>query len=226
MILISPSYEILCDNKDSYKEYVYKQIADAARTCYKSEGSSRPDADIRLIKRLVASGHEAMLEHASITVKFITDRGISHEIVRHRMASFAQESQRYCRYSDSKFGNAITYCKIKDALEIDPVTIKLTAEQKTFLLNEWLEACKDAEKHYLRILDIGASPQIARSVLNNSTKTEIVVTANIREWRHILSLRAAGTTGKPHPQMIELMAPLLKEFSEWMPELFQDIEKE
>lgn len=220
---IKPTYEILCEDKDRLKEEIYSKIANAARTCYKSESNGSPESNIRLIQSLVKNNHEAMLEHASITIRFTTDRGISHEIVRHRMASFAQESQRYCRYSDSKFGEEITYIDIEPALDIDPITRKLSPEKKFWIVSEWLKACEDAEEHYLNMLNLGASPQMARSVLNNSTKTEIVVTANAREWRHILSLRAAGSTGAPHPQMTELMVPLLNEFKEWMPELFEDI---
>ena len=223
MKTIKQTFRIVTDDCERLKEETYKKIADAARTCYQSENNSSKDADIRLIKNLINNHHEAMLEHASVTVVFTTDRGITHEIVRHRLASFAQESTRYCRYSDSKFGDSITYIDIKDALEIDPVTSKLDVETKMRIVNEWMKACNDAEEHYKRMIDLGCSPQMARSVLNNSTKSELVVTANIREWRHILSLRAVGSTGKPHPQMIELMQPLLKEFQQIMPELFADL---
>lgn len=221
MRIVQP--QIITNNIDNLKLNVYKNIADAARTCYISEANSTEENDLKLIKKLIKNHHEAMLEHASITVGFVTDRGITHELVRHRIASFAQESTRYCRYSDDKFGNEITYVDIKDALDIDPVTSKLDAEKKMLIVDEWISACEDAEKHYLKMIDLGCSPQMARSVLNNSTKSKIVVTANIREWRHILKLRAVGTTGKPHPQMVQLMSVLLSIFAKAMPELFGDL---
>lgn len=226
MIIAKQCFRIATENPEQLKDEVYEKIANAARTCYQSEKNSSKENNIKLIKNLINNHHEAMLEHASITVVFKTDRGVTHEIVRHRMASFAQESTRYCRYSDGKFGNTITYIDIRDAVDIDPVTSKLNAETKMRIINEWINACKDAEIHYMRMLDLGCSPQMARSVLNNSTKSEIVVTANIREWRHILSLRAVGTTGKPHPQMVELMKPLLELFQKTMPELFSDLTAE
>lgn len=223
MKTIKQTFRIKTDDCEKLRKETYEKIADAARTCYQSGNNSSEDTDIGLIRLLINNHHEAMLEHASVTVVFTTDRGITHEIVRHRLASFAQESTRYCRYTDSKFGDSVTYIDIKDALEIDPVTSKLDAETKMRIVNEWMKACSDAEEHYKRMIDLGCSPQMARSVLNNSTKSELVVTANIREWRHILSLRAVGSTGKPHPQMIELMQPLLKEFQQIMPELFADL---
>jgi thymidylate synthase (FAD) len=176
-----------------------------------------------MIKALIKGGHEAMLEHASLSVRFCTDRAITHELVRHRLAAFAQESQRYVNYSGDKFGNEIQYVEIGSTLRDDP-KMQGNEEYIPFIVNEWIEACEDAERHYLRMLELGASPQIARSVLNNSTRTEIVVTANMREWRHILKLRAAGTTGAPHPAMKALMMPLLEELKELMPELFGDID--
>lgn len=228
MLVTYPTHEIIApdDLETTGKEQIYSQIERAARTCYKGADSQSVEARNKFIANLVKSGHEAMLEHAFITVKFRTDRGVSHEIVRHREASYAQESTRYCNYSKEKFGNELTFMSIGDALATDEKTKELDVDAGAKILVVWYDACKYAEKCYMKMLQLGATPQIARSVLNNSVQTELVMTANIREWRHVLKLRAAGTTGKPHPQMKELMMPLLDEFAEIMPELFGDIKEE
>ena len=147
-----------------------------------------------------------------MTVIFTVDRGVSHELVRHRIASFAQESTRYCNYSKDKFGNELTFIK------------PCFWEEGSDHYNEWLTAMQIAETTYLNMIKEGVPPEQARAVLPNSLKTEIVVTANMREWRNIFKLRAAGITGKPHPQMLEVMVPLLKLVKEKLPALFEDIE--
>lgn len=180
----------------------------------------------KVCKNLIQHGHTAMLEHASITVLFTVDRGITHEAVRHRMASFAQESSRFVNYSKEKFGEHVKYIDLKSGAQYDASFRNLPLLKKNAILDEWFYACQDAERHYMRMLELGATPQIARSVLNNSTASQLVVTANIREWRHILALRAVGTTGKPHPQMEEIMAQLLHAFADWLPALFGDLDDE
>lgn len=188
---------------------MYRQIEAAGRTCYKSESTEFSAS--RFVKKLAENHHEAMLEHASISIRFITSRAVSHELVRHRMASFAQLSQRYVNYSKDKFGHTIPF--------IRPTNITPgTRADECFLL-----ACQACENAYFAMLDEGCPPEVARAVLPNATATEIVVTANLREWRHILSLRAAGTTGKPHPDMQALMVPVLIYFKFLMPEVFSDI---
>ena len=172
------------------------------------------DSSIRIVKNLIANKHEAMLEHAYITVKFICDRGISHELVRHRIASFAQESTRYCNYSKDKFGKEITVIK--------PYFLNEYTEAYQF----WKNSCLTAEENYFNLLELGLAPQEARLVLPNSLKTEVVVTMNIREWRHFFNLRASGKTGKPHPQMLELTIPLLNELKNRVPVVFDDIKPE
>lgn len=159
--------------------------------------------------------------HYDISILFTCDRGVTHEIVRHRPASYAQESTRYCNYSNEKFGSEVTYIDIKGGMELDPKTKNLDAETFMAIYNEWLLACEDAELHYNKMLELGASPQIARSVLNNSTKTEICITMNMREWRHFFKLR---TPLAAHPQMREIANPLLAEFKEKIPVFFDDIE--
>lgn len=155
--------------------------------------------------------------HLDLTVKFIVDRGVSHEIVRHRVASFAQESTRYCNYGNN--GGEITViepCYLgSGAYLIDNWYRKYTA---------WERACKAAEESYLLMLEAGATPQEARAVLPTSLKTEVVMTANLEEWRHFFSLRACGSTGKPHPQMLEVAVPLLKEIKGIIPTVFNDLE--
>ena len=191
---------------------ILNKIERIARTCYKSEGKIKEGSAAKMVAALIRSGHEAMLEHASLTIKFVVDRGVSHEIVRHRMASFAQESTRYCNYSKDDFGKEITF--------IIPEYI----QYKSKAWDMWVEQMKVAEKTYFDLLDFGLSPQKARCVLPNSTKTEIIMTANLREWRHFFKLRAEGTTGKPHPQMLEVTVPLLAELKELVPVIFEDIE--
>ena len=208
MKVIDASYEILTpiDAKD-----IYRKIERVGRICYKSEAAISDESGEKFVRNLVKREHEAMLEHAHITVIFTVDRGVSHELVRHRLASFAQESTRYCNYSQDKFGNEITVIR---PFYLDPRSVEY---------QEWCKAMQACEKVYLNMLSFGCTPQEARAVLPNSLKTEIAVTANLREWRHILKLRAAGTTGQPHPQMAEIMIPLLKELQEKLPAIFEDI---
>lgn len=209
MRIIKPSYEIMTDISP-FGTLELEQIERAARTCYKSEDKITDQAESakKLIVKLIENGHEAMLEHSSLTVKFICDRGISHELVRHRMASFAQESTRYCNYSQDKFDNQITV--------IEPCF--MVPESDAY--EDWKIAMNVAESWYFEFLEEGLSPQEARCVLPNSLKTEVVMSANYREWRHILRLR---TDPAAHPQMRELMLPLLKDLYERIPVIFDDI---
>lgn len=231
MKIIQANAEIL--DKGDPKEIIHR-INVAGRTCYKSEAKDK-ESEKQFVRNLVARGHEAMLEHASMTVRFTVDRGVSHELVRHRVASFAQESTRYCNYSQDKFGEEITViepCFFKDISENVREGIRerlfvwfpdeWDAKKRQYV--EWIRACRTAETVYFSLLKEGATPEEARSVLPNSLKTEVIMTANLREWRHFFKLRAAGETGKPHPQMLEVAVPLLKECREWLPEVFGDIQ--
>lgn len=190
---------------------ILKKIERIGRTCYKSEGKIEDGSAEKFVAGLIKRNHEAMLEHESITVKFVVDRGISHELVRHRLASFAQESTRYCNYSKDDFGSEITF--------IIPEFIGY----KTPQWEVWKETMKACEDAYFKLLDIGLMPQEARAVLPNSLKTEVVMTANLREWRHFFKLRAANATGKAHPQMLEVTRPLLDELKALIPVVFDDI---
>lgn len=197
------------------KTTLYKQIERAARTCYKSEDKITDDSCVAMAKSLVKRQHLAMLEHASVTVKFVCDRGVSHEIVRHRVASYAQESTRYCNYGNEKFGSEITVIDLATGFKYD---MNKESDRKKWEI--WNNAMMAAESFYFQMLDAGATPQEARSVLPSSTKTEIIVTMNLREWIHFFNLRALGTTGAPHPQMEEVALLALKSFAEAMPEVF------
>ena len=190
---------------------ILEKIEKVARTCYKSEGKIQEGSAAKMVSSLIKSGHEAMLEHVSVTVKFVVDRGISHELVRHRLASFAQESTRYCNYSKDDFGSEIAFI------------IPEYLDYKSAGWNTWKETMKACEDSYFKLLDIGLTPQEARAVLPNSLKTEVVMTANLREWRHFFKLRALGTTGKPHPQMLEVTVPLLEDFKQMIPVVFDDL---
>jgi len=209
MKIIRSHYEILNERELLTAS---KSIEVAARTCYKSEDKISEDSDVSLMNKLISCGHEAMLEFGpSISVVFVCDRGISHELVRHRLCSFAQESTRYCNYSKDKFDNQITFI----------LPMWLYDKYGTPEYGVWAEAMEISEMKYNSLInDYGWQPQQARAVLPNSLKTEIVVKANIREWRHIFRLR---TSPKAHPQMRELMIPLLKHFQEFCPLLFNDI---
>lgn len=190
---------------------ILKRIEKAGRTCYKSEDRITEESAKAFVRTLIERGHESVLEHESITVRFICDRGVSHEIVRHRIASFSQESTRYCNYSGNRFGNQITFIK--------PCFL----DEGTGGYKLWKQAMFVAEKEYFELLNWGCTPQEARSVLPNSTKTEVVMTANLREWRHFLKLRTAKAA---HPQMRELTVPLLHELQELIPVVFEDIKED
>lgn len=214
MIIIDPSYEII-DMKEP-KE-IMLSLERCARTCYQSEGLICEGSADRLIQKLIKMDHEAMIEHEKITIKFICDRGVSHELVRHRLASWAQESTRYVNYSKEKYGSEIKV--IKPCFWGSGRLQEADVEKFQF----WYESCLAAEYNYMRLIESGATPQEARSVLPNSTKTEIIMTCNLRELRHFCKLRAAKSA---HPQMRELVYPLLLELKEKLPILFTDIYEE
>lgn len=208
MILVKPSHEILTqiDNRQ-----ILQSIERAGRTCYKSEMGNNPET---FVKRIIARGHESVLEHESISVKFICDRGVSHELVRHRIASFSQESTRYCAYK-----NSVTF--------VIPPWVNVPEGEYSYILSQadhadqlWMTVLLEAENVYYLLTGNKWSPQQARSVLPNSLKTELIMTANLREWRHILKLRTAPAA---HPQMQELTVPLLEHLQKKIPVVFDDI---
>jgi thymidylate synthase (FAD) len=203
MKVINSSYEIL-----SCPENLLEIIERAGRTCYKSEDRITAESAGIFCRNLISTSHHSVIEHANITVKFICDRGVSHELVRHRLASYSQESTRYCNYSKDKFSNEITVIK----------PCFWSEDSDEFFL--WHNACLYAEKTYLELIKSGVTAEKARSVLPTSLKTEIVMTANVREWRHVLKLR---TSKAAHPQIREIMMPLLADLKGRLPELFDDL---
>ena len=160
---------------------------------------------------------EERMVHETFSVLFTVDRGVTHELVRMRDCSFAQESTRYCNYNLGKFGNEITV--------ISPCFFDtgMGAASNSLVYEEWKHSCETAEKSYFKLLEYGAKPQEARDVLPTSVKADIVMTTNLAEWKHIFNLRACNSTGPAHPQMAEVMIPLFKEMREKYPFAFGDM---
>lgn len=209
MRIVKAGYELVDDLNG---EEILKKIERCGRVCYKSEERINAGSAEKFVRSIIDRGHESVLEHVSFTVKFVVDRGISHELVRHRIASFSQESTRYCNYGDGRFGEEITM--------IQPLFFQEGAGHN---YEAWAMAVRRSEQRYLQLLASGASPQEARSVLPNSLKTEVVMTCNLREWRHFFRLR---TSAAAHPQMREVTVPLLEELKKLVPVVFDDIQSE
>ena len=211
MKIIEPSVEVL-DNLDG--QAILKKIEKIGRVCYKSENNITDDSAERFIKNIMKNGHESVLEHVSISVRVICDRGVSHEIVRHRIASYSQESTRYCNYSKDKFGNELTFirpCYWGTENRDGSINGKLLI---------WEDTMQGIENNYIALLENGATPEQARSILPNSLKTEIVMTMNLREWRHFFKLRCAKAA---HPQTREVANMILEVFKSKIPVVFDDI---
>lgn len=205
MKVVNASFEII----DTVRpKEILNNIERFGRVCYKSESNITEDSASPFISKIIKSGHESVIEHEKVSVKIICDRGISHEIVRHRIASYSQESTRYCNYIKDKFGNELTFIK----------PIFWTEESPEYKL--WLSTMQNIENTYMQLLNFGSRPEEARTVLPNSLKTEIIVTMNLREWRHFFKLR---TSNRAHPQMREISIPLLEKFKELLPCIFDDI---
>lgn len=200
-----PSFEIM-DDIDGAK--ILQKLERCGRVCYKSEDKITEGSAEKFIGMILKSGHESVLEHEKLTVKFICDRGVTHEIVRHRIASYSQESTRYCNYSKDKFGNELTF--------IRPCFWADDSEEYAV----WKQAMEEIEKTYVKLISLGAKPEEARSILPNSLKTEIVCTMNLREWRHFFRLRTAE---RAHPQIREISVALLDELKKRIPVIFDDI---
>lgn len=211
--IIQPSIEIMTPID---REYILKHLEKCGRTCYKSEDKITEDSASKFVKMIKGRKHDSVLEHISVTVRVICDRGVSHEIVRHRIGcSYSQESTRYCCYSNDKFGNEITV--------ISPCFWNKYSEHNAYererreLFDEWEQSMEDAERHYNELISLGATAQEARSVLPNSLKTEVVMTLNLRAWIHFFNLRCAPSA---HPQMIEVATMIRDEFVKVLPEVF------
>ena len=213
MILTKPAVEII--DMDDYPA-ILKKIEKIGRVCYKSEDRITQDSAEKFIANILKRGHDTVIEHESVTVKVICDRGVTHEIVRHRVASYSQESTRYCNYSKDKFQNQISVIDLSTGFSYD---LDDLADSRKYQI--WRDAMEASERYYFQMLEAGASPQEARSVLPNSLKTELVMTMNLREWRHFFRLRIDGGA---HPQMRELAMLILEVFKEKLPVFFQDID--
>ena len=205
MKIISASYQIVGGINP---KQIMNNIESFGRVCYKSEQNITDDSSIDFIRKIIKNGHESVIEHEKISVKFICDRGVTHEIVRHRIASYSQESTRYCNYSQDRFGNELTFVK------------PIFWEEASNEYELWKETMLNIEQVYNKLISMNASAEQARSVLPNSLKTEIVVTMNLREWRHFFKLR---TSKRAHPQMREISIPLLNEMKKLLPAIFEDI---
>ena len=206
MKIIEPSYYIF---PILGGESILLLLELAGRTCYKSEEQITDDSSKKFITMLVERGHEAIIEHFNVTVRFICNRGFTHELVRHRLCSYAQESTRYCNYSKDKYGSEITFIKPPNFDNWNNIAKSC-----------WMNGMENAEMNYLEMIRVNCKPQEARGVLPIDVKTEIIITANLREWRHIFKLR---TSSKAHPSMQQLMRPLLHEFKEKIPVVFDNI---
>ena len=218
MKLIKPSFEILSIMSDDYFDDDPLQLIElAGRTCYKSENKISENSARDFIAKILKRDHESVIEHSAMTVKFICDRGVSHELVRHRLCSFSQESTRYCNYKGE-----CTFI-IPPWLNIEEGTYSFTEKTRSDSSEEellWYRTMLYSENCYQELIKEGWTPQQARSVLPNSIKAEIIMTTNFREWRHIFRLRCSKAA---HPQMRELMIPLHKKCKELIPIIFDDI---
>ena len=225
MKIIEPSIEV---KGKIDGQAILKKIELIGRVCYKSENRITKDSAERFVKSILDRGHESVLEHVSISVRVICDRGVSHEIVRHRVASYSQESTRYCNYSNEKFGNELTFikpCWFKSSIEDLNTYANIRGTfDKIDIAGEWVwvDTLRSAEISYFTLLETcNWTPEQARSILPNSLKTEIVMTMNLREWRHFFKLRCAKAA---HPDMRKVAYMILKEFKEKIPVIFDDIE--
>ena len=212
MKIIKPSVEFM-EPVDG--QAILRHLERCGRVCYKSEGRIVEGSAAQFVRSVIKRGHESVLEHAKITVKVTCDRGVSHEIVRHRIASYSQESTRYCNYTGDKFGGEISVIDIGTGFKYD-----MDNEKDRHKWITWLMAMESAEGHYFDMIDAGAKPEEARSVLPNSLKTEIVMTMNLREWRHFLRLRNSPAA---HPQIREVSDMILEKFHAEIPVVFDDV---
>ena len=212
MIAVKPAIELI--DPPAYGELLEK-IERIGRVCYKSEDKIREGSAESFIRGIIKRGHESVIEHGSLTVRVTCDRGISHEIVRHRIASYSQESTRYCNYTNDKFGNQITCIDIASGFHYN---LDDPADRKKYEI--WNQAMCAVESYYFAMIQAGARPEEARSILPNSLKTELVMTMNLREWRHFLKLR---TSKRAHPQIVEVSRMILAEFARKYPAFFGDL---
>lgn len=212
MKIIPPSHTFLSEPDGTA---LLQRLERTGRICYKSEGKITETSYAPFLRSLLQRGHESVIEHACLSVLIVCDRGVSHEIVRHRIASYSQESTRYCNYTQDRFGSQLLCIDIATGFRYD---LDDPADRKKYEL--WTAAMESAERFYFQLIEAGARPEEARSVLPNSLKTEIVMTMNLREWRHFFRLR---TSRRAHPQIAEIASALLEEFASRYPVFFGDL---
>ena len=211
MVHNSPLVSITPENL-SEKKLIYK-VTNAAYDCYKTDTSTKSfDDRKKFIRHLLALGHESPFEHATITMKIHTDRGVTHELVRHRIGAYSQESTRYCNYEKDKFGESITV--------MNPFGPEVDRNGDVYAA--WEMSCKYAESAYLYLVQSGVKPEIARAVLPTCLAATITVTYDIREWRHVLKLRLDEHA---HPMMRKTMSKCLVKLVRKYPIFFSDIQK-
>jgi len=250
---VEPSFTILNESiHEKYGQSAYEKIEQAGRTCYKSEGNITKDSARKFVKMIVGRGHLSVIEHVNVTVKFVCNRGFTHELVRHRPCSYSQESTRYCDYGSGKHGKEITVIDqratiIKEMLPMFdfedwgietireylkrevgmtdmrslPVWKDVDVGHAFKAVGDWITAMEKAERLYMSMREWGAPPQVARGVLPIDVKTEIVMTANLRQWGHVFKMRASP---KAHPNMQQLMYPLLERFKQLFPGVYDNLE--
>jgi len=211
---INESVTILAPSRFNKKSGVeiLKQLESYGRTCYKSRHLITGDSHLKYINMIMANGHLSVIEHVNITFLVVGNRGLSHELVRHRIASYSQESTRYCNYAKDKFGSEISV--IDQSKHINPDGNNQVA------LDLWKVAMQEAEDSYMSLLDLGVPPQLARGVLPIDVKTEVVVTMNLRELGHMLKLR---TSPAAHPNIRNVMVELWAVLRENIPIIFDDL---
>jgi len=214
MKIIDPSHQFIAQPD---RAVTYHRIAEAMRNCYRAELNAMPATDEEMVEKAIKKGHLSIIEHASVTVNITCDRGVSHELVRHRLASYAQESTRYCNYSGDKFGRELTFIRPSWAAEHDVDALPIPLLRK---YNIWVRSMEEAERAYLEMLGEGASAQEARAVLPNSLATKIAMTANLREWIHVFRLRMDLPA---HPDMRQTMKPILMDMLDEYPHVFQGV---
>jgi len=239
MILVKPSFKIESE-LDPF--YIIRHIEKAIKKSYKLEKENSYEEAQEYIRKRIRAGHTSVIEHFSFSVSFIVNRGFTHEIVRHRLASFTQESTRYCNYSKDRFGHHLTfiippwlnleegeYVLVKNntsnVIEVYPSGspfMYYSTEMKSLTVNghRWLLNLLKSEEDYMDLIKDGWKPEQARDILPHALKTEIFITANLKEWRWIFHERYSKAA---HPQMIEMMGPLLEDLKNRLPVFFEDI---
>lgn len=202
MLIVPQSVELLWCTPDPLR-----QIEKAGRTCYRSDDRICDGSAEIFVRNILRRGHLSVIEHGSASFLITTDRGISHQIVRHRLASYSQESTRYCNYSRDRFNGEIGFVK------------PLGLEEDSPAYTCWKQACETAETSYLELIRLGQSPQVARDVLPTCTKTEFVMTCNFREWLHFLKERESNAA---HPKVVKLAQAIRVELSSLVPVVFEN----